>query len=376
MKTIRFFMIKEFLQFSRDPKMFAVVLIAPLIQLVLLGYAANRDLNEVGMMVMDHDRSQSSSMFVSGFTASGYFGIRGYADSYADIQESLDRGDALIAVVVPGDFEESIKTGKTAKVQVIFDGSDGNLASIAASYVQTVVAEFGGGIAAERLARKGVKTPVAGKIASVSRVWFNPDLSTREFMLPSIVGLVLIIITINMAALAIVKEREVGTLEQLLVTPLRPYQMILGKLLPFMLIGLVAVTLVLSVMILWFGIEVKGSIALLVFSAMIFMMSTLGLGLFVSTVSRTQQQAMITSAFLIIMPMIFLSGFALPIESMPDLIQYLTYAIPLRYFIIIIRGIVLKGLTFPDLWQEMSILFAIGSAILVFSSLRFRKNLE
>jgi ABC-2 type transport system permease protein len=369
-------MIKEFLQFLRDPKMFAVVLIAPVIQLVFLGYAANRDLNDVKTCVLDLDRSVSSREFISGFEQSEYFSIVEYSDNYADIENRIDKGEALIAVVTPQDFEKDIRNGKTATVQVIFDGSDGNKASVAAGYVMSVASAYGGKVFVDRLERSGFKTPPAGSIVPVTRVWYNPNLTTREFMLPSIVGLVLIIITVNITSLAIVKEREIGTLEQLLVTPVRPYQLIIGKLLPFTFIGLVAVTLVLAVMIFWFGINVKGSIPLLFLSSLVFMLSTLGLGLFVSTISKTQQQAMVTSAFLVIMPMIFLSGFAFPIESMPKIIQYVTYIIPLKYFIIIIRGIVLKGLTMADLWQELGILFLIGVIILVFSSLRFKKSME
>lgn len=376
MRTIRDFMIKEFLQFLRDPKMFAVVLIAPVIQLVFLGYAANRDLNDVKTCILDLDRSVSSREFISGFEQSGYFSIVEYSDNYADIENRIDKGEALIAVVTPQDFEKDIRNGKTATVQVIFDGSDGNKASVAAGYVMSVASAYGGKVFVDRLERSGFKTPPAGSIVPVTRVWYNPNLTTREFMLPSIVGLVLIIITVNITSLAIVKEREIGTLEQLLVTPVRPYQLIIGKLLPFTVIGLIAVTLVLAVMIFWFGINVKGSIPLLFLSSLVFMLSTLGLGLFVSTISKTQQQAMVTSAFLVIMPMIFLSGFAFPIESMPKIIQYVTYIIPLKYFIIIIRGIVLKGLTMADLWQELGILFLIGVIILVFSSLRFKKSME
>lgn len=376
MRTIRDFMIKEFLQFLRDPKMFAVVLIAPVIQLVFLGYAANRDLNDVKTCVLDLDRSVSSREFISGFEQSEYFSIVEYSDNYADIENRIDKGEALIAVVTPQDFEKDIRNGKTATVQVIFDGSDGNKASVAAGYVMSVASAYGGKVFVDRLERSGFKTPPAGSIVPVTRVWYNPNLTTREFMLPSIVGLVLIIITVNITSLAIVKEREIGTLEQLLVTPVRPYQLIIGKLLPFTVIGLIAVTLVLAVMIFWFGINVKGSIPLLFLSSLVFMLSTLGLGLFVSTISKTQQQAMVTSAFLVIMPMIFLSGFAFPIESMPKIIQYVTYIIPLKYFIIIIRGIVLKGLTMADLWQELGILFLIGVIILVFSSLRFKKSME
>ncbi|MBK6876480.1 MAG: ABC transporter permease [Ignavibacteria bacterium] len=376
MRTILNFMTKEFLQFLRDPKMFAVVLVAPVIQLVFLGYAANRDLNDVKTCILDMDKSESSREFISGFEKSEYFSIIEYADNYTDIERRIDKGDALIAVVVPADFGKDLENGNSASVQVIFDGSDGNKASVAAGYVMSVASSYGGKVFVDRLERSGFKAPPAGSIVPVTRVWYNPNLTTREFMLPSIVGLVLIIITVNITSLAIVKEREIGTLEQLLVTPVRPYQLIIGKLLPFTVIGLVAVTLVLAVMIFWFGIDVKGSIPLLFLSSLVFMLSTLGLGLFVSTISKTQQQAMVTSAFLVIMPMIFLSGFAFPIESMPKIIQYLTYMIPLKYFIVIIRGIVLKGLTMADLWQELGILFLIGVIILVFSSLRFKKSME
>jgi len=376
MRTILNFMTKEFLQFLRDPKMFAVVLVAPVIQLVFLGYAANRDLNDVKTCILDMDKSESSREFISGFEKSEYFSIIEYADNYTDIERRIDKGDALIAVVVPADFGKDLENGNSASVQVIFDGSDGNKASVAAGYVMSVASSYGGKVFVDRLERSGFKAPPAGSIVPVTRVWYNPNLTTREFMLPSIVGLVLIIITVNITSLAIVKEREIGTLEQLLVTPVRPYQLIIGKLLPFTVIGLVAVTLVLAVMIFWFGIDVKGSIPLLFLSSLVFMLSTLGLGLFVSTISKTQQQAMVTSAFLVIMPMIFLSGFAFPIESMPKIIQYVTYIIPLKYFIIIIRGIVLKGLTMADLWQELGILFLIGVIILVFSSLRFKKSME
>ncbi|MBX7042517.1 MAG: ABC transporter permease [Ignavibacteria bacterium] len=376
MRTIRDFMKKEFMQFIRDPKMFGIVLIAPIIQLVFLGYAANRDLNEIKTVILDRDMTQSSRTLGEKFSGSGYFKVAGYPDNYEELGRSIDDGSALIAIVIPSGFETDLKVGKTAAVQVIFDGSDGNKASIAAGYVMSIVSAYSREILTERIEHKGLKVNPAGSIEAVTRVWYNPNLTTREFMLPSIVGLVLIIITVTMTSLAVVKEREIGTLEQLLVTPVKPYQIILGKLLPFMIIGFVAVILVLSVMIFWFGIEVKGSMTLLLFSSVVFMLSTLGLGLFVSTISKTQQQAMVTSAFLVIMPMIFLSGFAFPIENMPQVIQYVTYIIPLRYFIVIIRGIVLKGLMIQDLWAELSAMFTIGAVILLLSSLRFRKSME
>lgn len=376
MKMLKIFIVKEFLQFKRDPKMFMVVLIAPIIQLIFLGYAATRDIKNIHTALIDRDKSSLSRDFVSDFEKSGYFSIDFYPESYDEMTRLIDEGKVLTGMVIPEGFEKDINLGTTANVQMIFDGSDGNKASIAAGYVATITSGFSKKISIERIERSGIKTSIAGSIEPIARVWYNPTLTTRNYMLPGIAGLILIIITLNLTSLAIVKEREIGTLEQLLVTPIKPYQMILGKLVPFTILGFVAMTLVLSVMRFWFEIPVKGSILFLFLSSFVFMLSTLGLGLFVSTISRTQQQAMITSAFLVIMPMIFLSGFSFPIENMPKFIQYITYLIPLKYFLIIIRGIILKGIGFFDLWRELLVLFFMGVTILVLSSLRFRKRLE
>jgi len=376
MKLLKIFIIKEFLQFKRDPKMFMVVLIAPVIQLIFLGYAANRDITNVQTAVFDHDKSVMSREFIRSFEKSGYFSVDYNVRSYDELTKLIDNGKVLVGIVIPDEFEKDLNKKRTVNVQTIFDGSDGNKASIAAGYVLNISSGFAKNIALEEIERAGLKTFLVSSIEPEPRVWYNPNLTTRNYMLPGIVGLILIIITTNMTSLAIVKEREIGTLEQLIVTPIKPYQMLIGKLVPFTIIGFVAMTLVLSVMVFWFEIEVKGSVLFLFVSSFIFMLSTLGLGLFVSTISRTQQQAMITSAFLIIMPMIFLSGFTFPVENMPQAIQYVTYLIPLRYFLTIIRGIVLKGLGFFDLWRECLVLFLMGVAILIISSLRFKKRLE
>jgi len=376
MSIIKLFIKKEFKQFFRDPKMFVMVLIAPVIQLIFLGYAANRDLNYVDTTVYDMDRSSKSRELIRDLEGSGFFIIKEFNTNYEELQSAVDKGTVLCGIVIPDNFEKNILSKKTADIQIIFDGSDGGKAGIASGYVANILSSFSEKVSLDIQERSGLKISLAGRVTPEIRVWYNPNLTTRNFMLPSIVGLILIIITINMTSLAIVKEREVGTLEQLIVTPIRPYQMIIGKLVPFSLLGFIAIILVISVMRFWFGIEVKGSLVLLFFSSFIFMLSTLGLGLFVSTISKTQRQAMITSAFLVIMPMIFLSGFTFPIDSMPQAIQYITNIIPLKYFIIIIRGIVLKGLGFYDLWKELLVLFLMGVFILAVSSNRFQKKLE
>ena len=370
------FIKKELIQFRRDPKMFAVVLVLPVLQLILLGYAANFDLNTVHTAVLDRDRTEMSRDFIQLFEKSGYFNIDYNVSSYEELTDLLDKGKVLTAIVIPTEYEKKINSNQTASVQLIFDGSDGNKAAIAAGYSAGIVSGYAQNLLLERAERTGRKTTIIGTINPEVRIWYNPNLTTRNYMLPGIVGLIILIVTTSLTSLAIVKEREVGTLEQLIVTPVKPYQMILGKFIPFIIIGFVSCTIVLSVMRFWFGIEVKGSIAFLFLCTFVYMLSTLGLGLFVSTISKTQQQAMMTSSFGVLLPMLFFSGFIFPIENMPKIVQYITYAIPLKYYITMIRGIVLKGNGIADLWQDLIILFGIGVAILALSSLRFNKKLE
>jgi len=356
--------------------MFAVVFIAPIIQLIFLGYAATLDVKSVKTAVLDQSKSFRSREFIRKMESSGYFIISEYVTNYRDLTDLIDRGEVLMGLVFPYDFEKKIYKNQTASVQTLFDGSDGNKAAIAAGYIQGIATSFGFNILNESFDRVGFRTlRVSRGIEPEVRVWYNPDLITRNYMLPGIVGLLIMLITINLTALAIVKEREIGTLEQLIVTPIRPYQIIIGKLLPFTIVGLVLVVIVLSVMTLWFGIPVRGSLSFLFLSALVFMLSTLGLGLFVSTISKTQQQATMTSVFGIMMPMIYLSGFAFPIENMPIVIQYVTYLIPLRYFLTIVRGVVLKGIGIDILWKEILILLGFGLVILSLASVRFRKKL-
>lgn len=376
MKTIIQIVIKELIQVRRDPKLFRIVFLAPILQLIFLGYAANMDVNTVHTAVFDQDRSVSSREFIRSFEQSGYFDMDYYVESYSEIEDLIDRGKVLTAIVIPPDFEKSISRRQTARIQTIFDGSDGNKTSVALGYMQGIAAGYSQGIALNLISRTGAVNSVPGSMLPEVRVWYNPELTTRNFMVPSIMGLILMVITIVLMSMAVVKEREIGTLEQLIVTPIKPYQLIIGKLIPFIVIGAVEVLIVISLMTLWFGIPIRGSYFLLLFSSLLFVLSTLGIGLFISTISKTQQQAMMVAMFGIMMPMIYLSGFAFPIENMPEAIQTITYAIPLRYYITILRGIILKGVGLADLWQEILILFLMGTAILAASSLRFRKRLE
>lgn len=376
MKIILHIIKKEFAQFKRDPKMFGIILIAPVVQLILLGYAATLDVNTVHTIVYDQDKTVESRDFINQFESSGFFRINDFADDYKEVEENLDQGKSILAVVIPRDFGEKINRKETAVVQALFNGSDGNTASIAAGYTAKIAQTYSANLVRINMEMNGRKVMPVGKIETELRVWYNPYLLTRYFMVPGIVGLLLSVITLILTSLAVVKEKEIGTLDQLVVTPIKSYELIIGKLIPFIILGFIAVIIVLTAMTYIFDIPVRGSLSFLFLSSFLYILSTLGLGLFVSTISKTQQQAMMIAIFAIMMPMVYLSGFTFPIENMPEPIQAISYIIPLRYFITIIRGVILKGLGFSELWLEALVLLVMGAAILLMSSLRFRKRLE
>lgn len=376
MNTIIKFIAKEFQQFRRDPKMFGIILIAPVIQLIFLGYAVNLDVENVKMVVFDQDRTSTSREFINRFTSSGYFEVVDNVSSYKELENRIDHAEAILGLVISQDFEKNISRRQPAALQAIFEGSDGNQASISAGYVQSIVAQYSKSILIDYANRSGKKISPAGNLSAKVRVWYNPEMKTRNYMVPGIVGLLVSLVTLVLTSLAVVKEKEIGTMEQLIVTPIKPYQLIAGKLIPFTILGLVSVIIVLGAMRVIFAIPVKGSESFLLLSAFFYILSTLGIGLFISTISKTQQQAMMIAIFAVMMPMIFLSGFAFPIENMPQTIQYISYIIPLKYFNTIIRGVILKGLGFADLWFDLTILLIMGLFILTLSSLRFHKKLE
>ncbi|MCF8260103.1 MAG: ABC transporter permease [Melioribacteraceae bacterium] len=375
MKLIFEIIKKEFRQFKRDPKMFAMVLVAPVIQLVFLGYAANLDVENIHMLVFDQSNSKTSREVVRKFDQSDYFSLDFKVNTYNEVEEIIDAGKVSLALIIDRDFEVDLANNRPGKIQAIFDGSDGNSASIASGYMNGLLTEYSQNISVENRLKSGQKFSISSVVPKV-RVWYNPELKTRNYMVPGIVGLLLMIITLILTSLAIVKEKEIGTMEQLIVTPISSTQLIIGKLVPFMILGFASVIIVLTAMYLFFGIQVRGSISLLLGSTFIYILSTLGLGLFVSTISKTQQQAMMLAIFVVMLPMTFLSGFAFPIENMPQSIQWITHIIPLKYFMTIIRGIVLKGIGFAELWKDILLMLLIGVSILGISALRFQKKLD
>lgn len=374
MRSIHHIVVKEFLQFKRDRRMVVVSFLAPVVQLILLGYAATTDINNIPMLVVDQDKSSMSREFVNRFVNSGYFVVQEEASSPNAIDCSIEHGRVWMGLVIPPDFSRDLLAGRQTSVQLIADGSDANSANISIGYASQIVNTYNQSILLEQQQRMP-QFRIPGRLAPEIRVWYNPELKSRNFMVPGVLALVLMIITMTLTSLGIVREKEAGTLEQLMVTPIRPHQLIVGKLLPFVLIAAVDIALVLVVARFWFDVPLRGSIALLLGLCGLFVLTTLGLGLFVSTVSKTQQQAMMTAQFFFMMPFIFLSGFTFPIENMPQVIQYLTYLIPLRYFIVIIRGVFLKGVGVAELWDQALALLIFGTIIFTLSVMRFRKRL-
>jgi ABC-2 type transport system permease protein len=374
MKTILHIVRKELFQLRQDRKMFGISFVAPVIQLLLLGYAANLDVSNIPLLVCDLDRSPASRDLTARFTNTGYFRVVMYVDRMDDIDRQIDNGEASIALVIPRGFDAKLGAGLSSPVQLIADGSETTSGGIGLSYASIITSRFSQNIILESLSRKGISS-LPPRINAEVRVWYNPELKSRNFMVPGVLGLLLMVMTMLLTSLAIVKERELGTLEQLIVTPIRPHQLIIGKIAPFMAIGIIDVVLVVGVATFFFALPLKGGFWLLFSLCLIFLMTTLGLGLFVSTVSRTQQQAMMTAIFFVLMPMIFFSGFVFPIENMPPIIRSVSYLMPLRYFFVIVRGLFLKGVGMEALWPQAAALFVFGVVILSLSVLRFRKRL-
>ena len=365
---------KEFLQLRRDPRLLRVVIVAPVLQLLIFGYAATTDVHHISTAVYDEDRSQASRALVQQFTESGYFDYDYSISSPKEMDALLDAGQAQMALHIPPRFSEDLAHNHLARVQLVLDGSDSMTAGIISGYASGAIARYSQQLAVTRLERLRRTLPQVPGIDARLRVWYNPELKSVNFMVPGVLCTLLLVVTMILTSLAIVKEREIGTLEQLIVTPITPGELMLGKTLPFVLLGFVDLALVTAVAVRWFHVPLNGSLALLFALTAIFLLASLGGGLFISTVSRTQQQAMVTG-FFFMMPSVILSGFMFPIQNMPRVIQYLTYAIPLRYYLVIIRGIFLKGNGIDVLWPQALALVGLGLGILALSAARFTKRL-
>lgn len=355
--------------------MLPIIFIAPIIQLIIIGYAVTFDVKNISLAICDLDRSQTSREFYRSFESSGYFNIEYFVDNIGEVDYYLDKTLANIVIIIPKDFSKNISKGTSSKVQVLLDGADANSANISMGYTSSIVFNYNQKILLEFKDKSGYELKFA-RVVPETRVWFNPELISANYFIPGVIGLLLTLMTVLLTSMAIVKEKEVGTLEQLIVTPIKSWELILGKLVPFIIIGFIDVVIVVTAGILIFDVALKGNFFLLLLSCIPFLFSTLGLGLFISTISRTQQQAMMMSVFIVMLPFIYLSGFTFPIENMPEIIQFTTHFIPLKYFLIILRSLYLKGVGISEIWDEMLIMLAIGVVIFFLSLIRFRKSLE
>ena len=373
---------KELIQALREPRMRVLLFVPPMVQLIVFGFAVNLDVDHARIAWMDMDRTPQSRSLRDRFTGSGRFDIVSAPASEEDVQRTLDRGEAQAVVrILPG-FARDTARGRATEVQILIDGTNSNTASLVASYAGNIIAEYSVDLM-ERQQRVKVLTRSPGspvsmavpRVTARSRVWFNPDLHSRNYFVPGVIANIIMMVTLMLTALSIVREKEIGTMEQLMVTPVRPIELMLGKTLPFALVGLLDVTLVTVAALLVFHIPLHGSFLLLLFCAVLFLMTSLGAGLFLSTISQTQQQAMMGS-FFFSTPAFMLSGFAFPIRNMPVPVQYLTYLNPIRYFIEIVRGIFLKGAGVDVLWPQMAAMAVYGIAVVGLSAMRFRKKLD
>ncbi|MBI4893309.1 MAG: ABC transporter permease [Acidobacteria bacterium] len=373
---------KEFRQTLREPRLRTMLIMPPLIQTIIFGFAVNLDVEHVKLGWMDLDRGVESVELRRHFQGSPTFTITHEAGSEAEAQALLDRGDVQAIVRIAPGFSRDIGSGKQAQAQVLLDGTNSNTAAIMGNYATAVIATRNRELLGERQREKLVDRTAAGpillKIPGVEperRVWFNPDLKSRNYFVPGIIVNIITLVTLMLTALSIVREKEIGTMEQIMVTPIRPMELILGKTIPFAIMGMFDLLLITGVALAVFHVPLRGSFALLVFAGALFLLSTLGAGLFMSTISETQQQAMMAS-FFFFQPTFMLSGFSFPIANMPTLVQWVTYLNPLRYFMDIVRGVFLKGVGIEVLWPQLLALAVMGTIILLSSALRFHKRLD
>jgi ABC-2 type transport system permease protein len=372
-ERVKHMLIKEFIQVFRDRKTRGLIFGAPIIQLLVFGYAVTTDVRHIVTAVQDRDNSVVSRELLARFVQSGYFDIVARVDDDGVWQDLIDRGKVQAVLRLSRGFGEDVQAGRTGHLQLIVDGTDSNTASIVLQYGQRIVGAFSQEILVSHFIRTRGAVRLPGQVDLQSRAWFNENLESRNFFVPGVIATIVALITLQLTSMAVVREKEVGTMEQIMVTPIAPLEFILGKTVPFAIIGFADVILVTLVGVFWFDVPIRGDLFLLFIATAIYLMSTLGVGLLISTVSRTQQQAML-STFFFFMPAILLSGLMFPIANMPQVVQWLTYLNPMRYFLAIIRAIFLKGVGFQVLWPEMAALFVLGAAALWMASKRFRKT--
>lgn len=366
---------KEFIQILRDPRTLAITFAMPVLQIFLLGYAATNDVRNVPLAVWDQDRSRASRELLDAYRAADYFHLDFEVGSETELRRLIDSGQARTGLIIPPDYSTRVASGKGAQVALVVDGSDPTIAGTALSAATMIGQTKAQNLVVQRAAARGQAAVTQMPVEVRTQVWYNPDLRSSYYMIPALIGLILMTLTVLLTSTSIVRERERGTIEQLIVTPLRSLELIVGKLTPYVLIALIDMVEILVAGVLMFGVPINGSLPLLLLLTGLFLVTTLGLGLFISTISNTQQEAMLTT-FFFLLPSIFLSGFLFPLAAMPWYLQAFSHLIPLRYFLIIVRGIIIKGVAIDTLWTEVIALSIFAVIIMGSAAARFRKRLD
>jgi ABC-2 type transport system permease protein len=373
-RRVRHLIWKEFIQVLRDKKLRLFIFLPPMIQLIAYGYAINFDIKHVPTAVYAEDNSAASRQLISRFASSDYFAIKYFISTQEELRRLIDENEVTLVLRLPYDFARKINANQESTVQLVVDATDSNAALIVARYANNVVSDFSLEIMQERLARLGAVQGLSLPLDVESRAWFNVNLISRFSFVPGVIAMVVMLVSLMLTALTVVREREIGTMEQILVSPLSPVEFMLGKTIPFIVISLVDMVIIILVGVFWFEVPFRGSILVLFLGAITFLFNSVGLGLFISTVSSTQQQAMMAGTFFFT-PAILLSGLIFPIPNMPLFFQYLTYLNPLRYFVVVVQGIFLRGDGLAILWPQMAGMIILGLALLTLSVLRFQKRL-
>ncbi|MFZ6027016.1 MAG: ABC transporter permease [Chloroflexota bacterium] len=366
---------KEFIQIARDPRTLVLVLVIPIMQLFLLGYAATNDVRNVPMAVYDQDRGPAARRLLDAYRAADYFSLTYEVDSESELRQLIDDGRARAGLIVPPGYSNELLTSGSAAVAFVLDGSDPTVASTALSAAQFIGQNHATQILTRRIEQRGQSVTLAPPVEIRTQVWYNPDLINAYFMIPGVIGMILYALTSILTATAIVRERERGTIEQLIVTPIRSWELIVGKLLPYTILGFLNTIEVLALGHWWFGVPIAGSLGLIFVLSGLFLMSSLGIGLLASTAANTQQEAMLV-VWMTLLPGIFLSGFFFPLQAMPVVLQWISYLMPLRYYLNIIRTLMLKGVGVQALLPDIVALAIFGFGIMALAALRFRKRLD
>ncbi len=366
---------KEFIQILRDPRTLALTFFMPVMQLFLLGYAATNDVRNVPLIVFDQDKSPASRALLDAYRTADYFHLDYDVNNESEMRQLIDAGKARAAIIIPPDYGDQLAAGRQAKVAFVIDGSDPTIANTALAAANLIGQAKAIDIVVQRLSARGQSGAFQPAIEVRTQVWYNPDLVSAYYMIPAMIGMILQFLTTILTATAVVRERERGTIEQLIVTPIRAWELVVGKLTPYVIIAFIDTVEILVAGVLLFGVPINGSLPLLLLLSALFLVTTLGIGLFISTISNTQQEAMLSAMFTML-PTIFLSGFFFPLAAMPWFLQWLSYVVPLRYFLIIVRGIVLKGVGAEALWPEIVALSIFAVVIMGTAATRFRKRLD